>query len=202
MREVSCCGNTVKPRDTKGALETCSWPGEKNRGMVISRWMSFVRNEIGNPHAYSLKTPWKVHGRASETERKSVGDDGQSTLNLLKIQSTLRSKGGDIVIATNLQFTNQITNIHSTFQKQRCNLLLKRATETSQKKSLLLVGKDRQWPGGQTVVDQQLINLKQVAGFFDGDGSVFITLNAKNHTPIYNSKRIKFQKSHTCAFET
>jgi hypothetical protein len=42
---------------------------------------------LGNPHAYYLKALCQAHGRASETERVWVDNEGLDNLNRLKIQS-------------------------------------------------------------------------------------------------------------------
>tara|TARA_B110000037_G_scaffold204403_1_gene248337 strand:+ start:1901 stop:2080 length:180 start_codon:yes stop_codon:yes gene_type:complete len=56
------------------------WPRIKNLGMVIVNW-------IGKPACSLPKNAMIVYGRASETERIWVIDDGLINRRLLKIQS-------------------------------------------------------------------------------------------------------------------
>lgn len=60
-----------------------------------------IKSEIGNPHGYILRALWKAYGWPSQTERKSLDNEGLSTRSLVKIQSTPRSKDVDTVTAIN-----------------------------------------------------------------------------------------------------
>lgn len=79
--KTSCCSGKPLEPQLPSAFGKPAHGQEKNLGMVK------MFDGLGDPHAYFLKTILLVHGRASQTERKLVCNEGLSSRSMLKIQS-------------------------------------------------------------------------------------------------------------------
>ena len=81
--DISCCsGNPLEPFLPRFHVKTWNWPRVINLGMVIMK-------RIGQSACLLPKSATLLaHGRASETERIWVDDEGLSNLSRLKIQSS------------------------------------------------------------------------------------------------------------------
>ena len=89
--DISCCtGKSLEHYQPRFHVKTCNWLGVMNLGMVISI-------VIGRSACLLPKSDTLAYGRASETERIWVGDEGLSNLSRLKIQSTPYGNIGDTV---------------------------------------------------------------------------------------------------------
>jgi len=82
MRHFLLFGKPLRAFSTKLISERNKWPRVMNLGMVIMK-------RIGQSACSLPKGDMLVYGRASETERKWVVDDGLSNQRRLKIQSSL-----------------------------------------------------------------------------------------------------------------
>jgi hypothetical protein len=88
--DISCCGNTLRAFSTKVPCE--------NMGLAKSKNLDVIMERIGQSACLLPKSATLLaHGRASETERIWVDDEGLSNLSRLKIQSTPYGNIGDIV---------------------------------------------------------------------------------------------------------
>ncbi len=80
MRHSSLFGKTLRAFHTKVDYESVNWLRVMNSGMVIIE-------RIGQPACLLPKDVMLVYGRASETEREWVINEGLSNLRWLKVQS-------------------------------------------------------------------------------------------------------------------
>ena len=80
MRHILLFGKTLRAFSTKHNSERFVWPRVTNSGMVITK-------KIGQPACLLPKGDMLVYGRASETERMWVNNEGLSNQSWLKIQS-------------------------------------------------------------------------------------------------------------------
>jgi len=81
MQHILLFGKPLRAFSTKDELETFIWPRIINLGMVIMK-------KIGQSACLLPKDAMIVYGRASETERIWVDDDGLINQSWLKIQSS------------------------------------------------------------------------------------------------------------------
>ena len=80
MRHILLFGKTLRAFSTKHNSERFVWPRVTYSGMVIMK-------KIGQPACLLPKDDMLVYGRASETERIWVNNEGLSNRSWLKIQS-------------------------------------------------------------------------------------------------------------------
>ena len=89
--DISCCSEKpLEQYQPRFHVKIWNWPIVMKSGMVISIL-------IGQSACLLPKSDLLAYGRASETERIWVGDEGLSNLSRLKIQSTPYGNIGDKV---------------------------------------------------------------------------------------------------------
>ena len=81
LRHILLFGKPLRAFSTKDDCESVIWPRVMNLGMVIMK-------KIGQSACLLPKDAMIVYGRASETERIWVDDDGLINQSWLKIQSS------------------------------------------------------------------------------------------------------------------
>ena len=81
LRHILLFGNPLRAFSTKDNCESVIWPRVMNLGMVIMK-------KIGQSACLLPNDDMIVNGRASETERIWVGDEGLINQSRLKIQSS------------------------------------------------------------------------------------------------------------------
>ena len=82
LQHILLFGKPLIAFSTKLNSERNKWPRVMNLGMVIMK-------KIGQPACLLPKYDMLVYGRASETERMWVVNEGLSNLKRLKIQSSI-----------------------------------------------------------------------------------------------------------------